>query len=154
MSSYLLELANNKKYTTAIVHTRKSNWNRDSIDVSKITRLEVINNGKSKYVTDRLVIKEPSNAVSISTILDIPISKLRICSTHAIMYSEKYTYIKIYCPEWFERQSKYCVILWDPWMMDSLNTTSSVLGKRKRSIPADLINMIQDFTHIKDQHID
>ena len=116
MSSYLLELANNKKFTTAIVHTRKSNWNRDSIDVSKITRLEVLNNGK--YVTGRLVIKEPSNAVSISTILDIPISKLRICSTHAIMYSEKRTayfgrlYPKVvYCPGWFDMQSKYCVIL-------------------------------------------
>ena len=141
------KLANNKKiHTTVIVHTRKSNWNHDSIDVSKITRLEVINNGKSKYVTNRLVIKEPSNAVSISTILDIPISKLRICST--LLFD------KIYCPGWFKRQSKYCVIFWDPWMMDSLNTTSSVLGKRKRSIPADLINMIQDFTHIKDQHID
>ncbi len=40
--------------------------------------------------------------------------------------------------------------IWDPWMMDSFKATSSVLGKR--SIPTELVNMIQDFTHIKDQH--
>ena len=66
---YSMQLANNKKYTTAKVHTTKSNWNLETIDVSKITRLEVLDNGK--YVTCRLVVKEPSNADSISTILGI-----------------------------------------------------------------------------------
>ena len=77
MSSYLTGLANNKKYTTAIVHTTKSNWNLETIDVSKITRLEVLDNGK--YVTCRLVVKEPSNADSISTILGISGEQLRKC---------------------------------------------------------------------------
>ena len=47
---------------------------------------------------------------------------------------------------------RYAYNIWDPWMMDGFKTTSSVLSKR--SIPADLINMIQEFTHIEDQHID
>ena len=51
----------------------------------------------------------------------------------------------------YKSDGKICYI-WDPWMMDSFKTTSSVL--RKRSIPADLINMIQEFTHTKDQHTD
>ena len=77
MSSNLLELAKLTKYTTAIVHTRKSNWNRDSIDVSKITRLEVLDTGK--YLVGRVVLKEPSNAVSISTILQIAVINLKRC---------------------------------------------------------------------------
>ena len=42
-------------------------------------------------------------------------------------------------------------VMWDPWMEDSFKTTCSVLWKRL--IPTVLINMIQEFTHIKDQEI-
>ena len=162
MSSYLLELANNKKFTTAIVHTRKSNWNRDSIDVSKITRLEVLDSGKG-YVTGRVVIKEPSNAVSISIILQIAVIHLKRCIKWDLKV-ESQSGIKMWNLKVQHHQSEvwsksrvaykpeYYVNIWDPWMMDSFKTTSSVL--RKRSIPADLINMIQEFTHTKDQHTD
>ena len=36
---------------------------------------------------------------------------------------------------------EYYVNIWDAWMMDSFKATSSVLGKR--SIPAELVNMIR-----------
>ena len=64
----MTELANDQKYTTAMFHTSKKYFNPDFIDVSKITRLELLydNNG---FVTCRVVIKEPSNTVSISITL-------------------------------------------------------------------------------------
>ena len=75
----MTELANNQKYTTAMfqICRRKSHWNPATVDVSKITRLEVLDNGK--YVVGRVVIKEPSNAVSISTILQITVINLKRC---------------------------------------------------------------------------
>ena len=107
MSSYLTGLANNKKYTTAIVHTTKSNWNLETIDVSKITRMEVLDNGK--YVTCRLVVKEPSNADSISTILGMSGVKLKLCSKWNLRLNGKICI-------WLEiaYKSKYYANIWDP----------------------------------------
>ena len=139
------------KYTTALFHTRKSNWNHGSVNVSKIKRLEVLDNGK--YVTGRLVIKETNNADSISSILGISISKLKMLSKWIPTKHPRYCYFKGLCLfVELACQTKYYANIWDPWMMDSFKTTSYVLGKR--SIPADLINMIQEFTHFKNQHTD
>ena len=131
--------------TTIMFHTEKPNWNPGSVDVSKLKRLEVVDKGED--VCGRLVLKEPSTADSISKILGISLNMLTISSN----YSE----LNMFRVSLFFKlayKSEYYANIWDPWMMDSFKTTSSVLGKR--SIPADLINMIQDFTHIKDQHID
>ena len=121
--------------TTVMFHTEKPNWNPGSVDVSKLKRLEVVD--KWGNVTGRLVLKEPSTADSISKILGISLNMLDITSSHFF----KFAY-----------NSEHYANIWDPWMMDSFKTTSSVLGKR--SIPADLINMIQEFTHYIYRRID
>ena len=116
-----------------------------------------------RYVIGRVVLKEPSNAVSISTILQIAVIHLKRCIKWDLKV-ESQSGIKMWNLKVQHHQSgvwsksrvaykpEYYVNIWDPWMMDSFKTTSSVLGKR--SIPADLINMIQEFTHTKDQHTD
>ena len=161
----MTELANDQKYTTAMFHTSKKYFNPDFVDVSKITRLEVLDSGRG-YVTGRVVLKEPSNAVSISTILQIAVINLKRCIKWDLKV-ESQSGIKMWNLKVLHHQSgvsgvcsksrvaykpECYVNIWDPWMMDSFKTTSSVL--RKRSIPADLINMIQEFTHAKDQHTD
>ena len=147
-----------KKSATAIFHTHFPHWKPEAVDLSKITRLDVVSVGK--LVIGRVVIKELSdvdyNHSSISSILGIPIFgfyqpkwkneevegwvegwveffltvKDRLVNGYDSRLTLKYMYANI----------------WDPWMMDSFKTTSSVLSKR--SIPADLINMIQEFTHV------
>ena len=73
----MTELANNQKYTTAMfqICRRKSRWNPATVDVSKITRLEVLDYGK--YMVGRVVLKEPSIAVSISIILQTAVINLK-----------------------------------------------------------------------------
>ena len=158
----MTDLANNQKYTTAMfqICRRNSRWNPATVDVSKITRLEVLDNGK--YVIGRVVLKEPSSAVSISIILQTAVINLKRCSEWNLEVESQSGIKKwaievecqsgIYLKHVLPYKPEYYVNIWDPWMMDSFKTTSSVLGKR--SIPADLINMIQDFTHFEDQHID
>ena len=157
----MTELANDQKYTTAMFFASKKYFNPDFVDMSKTTRLEVLYNGR--YVIGRVVLKEPSNAVSISTILQIAVINLKRCIKWDLKV-ESQSGIKMWNLKVQHHQSEvwsksrvaykpeYYVNIWDPWMMDSFKTTSSVLGKR--SIPADLINMIQEFTHTKDQHTD
>ena len=41
----MTELANGQKYTTAVFHTSKKYFYPDFIDMSKITRLEVLDSG-------------------------------------------------------------------------------------------------------------
>ena len=76
----MTDLANNQKYTTAMFQICRSNsrWNPATVDVSKITRLEVLDYGK--YVVGFVVLKEPSSAVSISTILQTAVTNLKRCS--------------------------------------------------------------------------
>ena len=137
----------------AYFHAKEQYWNHEDVDVSKITRLELLYDEKA-YVTVKAVIKEPSDTVSISNILQIPMYDIESCINWDLKV-ESFNGIKMWNLEVQHNQRhrsksiiaykpEYYVNFYDPWMMDSCKTTNSVL--RKRSIPTDLIYMIQDYT--------
>ena len=102
----------------------------------RIKTLEV-NNG-DVIVTGRCVLKEPSTYYQISLILDILDWDLMLCPEQCLF------------PR-FGLKLKDFETIWDPWVLNSDKVTKSAL---KDFIPTDMITIIQDLTHVQDQHID
>ena len=126
----------NQKYSSVIFHTGKSNWDSNSVQMPRIKTLEVVNG--DVMVTGRCVLKEPSTYYQISLILDILDWDLMLCPEQCLF------------PR-FGLKLKDFETIWDPWVLNSDKVTKSAL---KDFIPTDMITIIQDLTHIQDQHID
>lgn len=126
----------NQKYSSVIFHTGKSNWDSNSVQIPRIKTLEVVNG--DVMVTGRCVLKEPSTYYQISLILDILDWNLMLCPEQCLF------------PR-FGLKLKDFETIWDPWVLNSDKVTKSAL---KDFIPTDMITIIQDLTHIQDQHID
>ena len=126
----------NQKYSNVIFRTGKSNWDSNSVQIPRIKTLEVVNG--DVMVTGRCVLKEPSTYYQISLILDILDWNLMLCPEQCLF------------PR-FGLKLKDFETIWDPWVLNSDKVTKSAL---KDFIPTDMITIIQDLTHIQDQHID
>ena len=126
----------NQKYSSVIFHTGKSNWDSNSVQMPRIKTLEVVNG--DVMVTGRCVLKEPSTYYQISLILDILDWNLMLCPEQCLF------------PR-FGLKLKDFETIWDPWVLNSDKVTKSAL---KDFIPTDMITIIQDLTHVQDQHID
>lgn len=126
----------NQKYSIVIFRTGKLNWDSNSVQIPRIKTLEVING--DVMVTGRCVLKEPSTYYQISLILDILDWDLMLCPEQCLF------------PR-FGLKPKDFETIWDPWVLNSDKVTKSAL---KDFIPTDMITIIQDLTHIQDQHID
>jgi len=90
-------------------------------------------NGDGKMRTQRTVHLLPN-----FTILDILDWNLMLCPEQCLF------------PR-FGLKLKDFETIWDPWVLNSDKVTKSAL---KDFIPTDMITIIQDLTHIQDQHID
>ena len=129
-----------EKYSSVIFHTFKSNWSKcqesNSVQMPRIKTLQVIKG--DVMVTGRCVLKEPSTFFQISRILDIT-------DWDIMFYPEQCLFPR------FGLKLKDFETIWDPWVLNSDKVTKSAL---KDFIPTDMITIIQDLTHVQDQHID
>lgn len=130
-----------ERFTDIIFHTKNSNWKyiqdngkakRKNTWYKKLSR--TVENKPNAMVTARCEFYEPRNIYEIFTMLKIKNWDVRPCNKNCICFNIKETKM---------------TPIWDPWRWNSDKATQSVL--QANSIPIEMIPMMMDFVHIKNQ---